>query len=101
LCQARKALGRSQAMLTAGTASRILPRVNSVIQATPGPGREAGFRGRIRTGDHHSPDAGGQRQGRPPAWQATGNTMIGQGYYGGVSDLTNAQIDDVALFRLR
>jgi alpha-tubulin suppressor-like RCC1 family protein len=32
------------------------------------------------------------------AWQATGNTMIGQGYYNGATDLTNGRIDDVALY---
>jgi alpha-tubulin suppressor-like RCC1 family protein len=32
------------------------------------------------------------------AWQATGNTMIGQGYYGAAVDYVNGEIDDVALY---
>ena len=32
------------------------------------------------------------------AWQATGNTMIGQGYYGGTVDYVNGRIDDVAMY---
>jgi alpha-tubulin suppressor-like RCC1 family protein len=32
------------------------------------------------------------------AWQAAGNTMIGQAYYGAATDYVNGEIDDVALY---